>query len=415
MTEDAAATTHLANQDVELRSGRLRIQQGAVTAEGDGQLVLTWLPTPRIRFRGEVGGLLTPDGEVTVAFAVNRRRAAASGVVERASIRPTNRGLLITSVEGFFTEPVAVGAGRDLSAVEFGVVNFPQLEGTFTTVAGDWTVTLAPAANRGVFDDLRRAGGYAVTAAGLIERSDGRTFSARAAQDFVDMLGTFLAFASGAWSPVVLLEGADGAGTVVWNEWWVGPASGWQTRHRWFPVRSQQAGLDLLGAWNARWSNPYWRHVLRFVTYLLVDANSGNADLGLITAQSALETLGWAYGVLELSSMPKSDFNNPRIAASTKLRALLTAAGIATAIPAELASLVIFAPAPGFVDGPDKLTWLRNRLVHPVQSAPTAYRTLETIDAWSLAVWYLEAVLLHLLHYSGTVWDRSRSVYRLFP
>jgi len=354
------------------------------------------------------------DEEGTVEFARARRRAVASAKIG-GQLRGTARGYE-TALDGFFDQAVEVGRGRGLSAVRFELVNFPLLEGMLPTTAGPWTLAIAPKVPAATFDILRREGGYALTATGRVERSDGRRFTAHAANEVLDSLFHFLSFAVGAWSAPTLLAGLDDHDNVIWNRWEISRTSPWSWHPHWLPRRGQQAAIDLFGQWHGRWADPYWKEVLGRATYFMMAANQPIVDVGLTTAQAALETLAYSICVTERKSLPATAFEpRSRYTAAARIRQMLTDMRLASTVPMSLTALTAFPHGSDGSDGPAKLTWLRNRLAHPVKSARSATYSDETFEAWRLAIWYVEATLLSFLGYAGTVWNRVSMADEHFP
>jgi hypothetical protein len=402
------------NTDIPLYDGWIRVRDSAgLTSTGRGSVFLAWQPVPRIRFQAVLPTLLT-DERPTVQFAISRRRASGSTFVTNTQIG-NNRGYLETGLEGFFERGVEVGSGRGLSFVTFELPNFPEIETTLTTAVAQWTVAIARSGSTQTFTTLRRDGGYALTGTGRIERTDGRPFDAPAVAAVMDSLFHFLSFATGMWSQPTLLSGYDNGGNVIWQSWEVWRSSRWELRPHWLPRRTQQNAMDLFRAWHARWSDPYWKEVLERTTYFFVDANRSIVDIGLLTSQSALETLCYAISVVDRKSITASAFDARSYPASMKIRGLLADVGIPVAVPGSLTALAGFTPAPTIGDGPSKVTWLRNRLVHPLKSARTPANSTEIYEAWRLALWYVEASLLALLGYTGTVWSRVSLADEPFP
>jgi hypothetical protein len=96
------------------------------------------------------------------------------------------------------------------------------------------------------------------------------------------------------------------------------------------------------------------------------------------------------------------------VAATWHLQELLCDANIDTAIPADLVAMTrraqemqSVAGANQVIDGPEVLTWLRGRLVHP-KDAGEPYRIEDLVtEAWRLVTEYGELLLLHRIGYKG--------------
>jgi hypothetical protein len=92
--------------------------------------------------------------------------------------------------------------------------------------------------------------------------------------------------------------------------------------------------------------------------------------------------------------------------ATDRLRQLLLWAGIPTALPNGFPELPNRAQRLGRVsaDGPASVIEVRNRLVHPPKTGvqhPEWPTNGEQREAWTLALWYLELVILRVLEYDG--------------
>jgi hypothetical protein len=348
-----------------------------------------------------------------IEFAIDRRRASASTFVTGTSITTTAAGIF-TTMDGFFAANVEVGAGRRLSFITFELPNMPELFGPLSVVAGPWRLTLARSATQATFGTLQGDGGYALTATARLERDSGAAFDGSSLPDVLDSLRNFLSFAIGTWTEPLLISGYDSSGAVMWRRWGVSRVARWEFRPRWLPRRDQQLAIGLFAEWHARWLDPYWREVLGRVTYFFVDANRSFVDLGLVVAQSALETLSYAVSVIARKSITAAAFDARGYWASRKIRGLLTDVGWSPSVPADLPSLAAFAPDPTITDGPAKITYLRNRLVHPLKTVRTPGGS-EIYDAWRLALWYIEASLLAFLGYASPAWSRVAGDERPFP
>jgi hypothetical protein len=403
----------LVNADFPLFDGGLRLGDSASFANGKGQVFLRWIPTPRIVFDATVPTMLPDVEELEVRFALDRRRSKGRARVTGHSLDGTGTWVT-TRIEGSFLVPVSVGSGRQLKAIEFVIPNFLSLTAPVSVTFDGWKVELVNGMSREDFRRLRREGGFALTTKGVLSRSSGGRFSAASAARVFDALLSFLAFVRGAWCRPSILTGLDTSGRAVWHEWAATRISPWEPRSAWFPLEGQDRALNLLEAWWTLWQDPYWREVLERTSYYYVDANRPIADLGLITSQAALETISRAVLVVERGLISAGSFDSPSFSAFRKLRLLLSEFGISAAVPASLPGLTAYATA-ARVDGPESITRLRNRLIHPIKTARIPMAGDATFEAWRLALWYTEAVLLHRLGYVGSVWSRVESGYLAFP
>jgi hypothetical protein len=401
------------NIDVPLYDGRLRVRHPGGVANGRGHIRLAWGPVPRVRFAVEVSGIVADDNP-TVEFAMSRKRGGGPTLITRSTSRSSSGGTT-TALDGYFTMPISVGQGRSLARVEFAVVNLPRLYLPVATSVGPWQVSILSTASPETFQGLHDEGGYALTATGTVVRSDSRRFSRAAVGRLLESLAHYLSFAAGAWIAVTLLRGEDDHGDTIWREWDIFRSSRAEPRLRWLPGHDPQPAMDLWGAWHTKWLDPYWREVLSRVVYLAIDANRRHVDIGLLTAQAALETLAYAISVVDRRSIAPAAFDARGYTAAQKIRGLLADVGLSAGIPAALSALQAMPNPTPSSDGPWKLTWLRNRLTHPLKSARLPANSVETTEAWMLALWYVEASLLAFLGYRGSVWSRVSGGNVPFP
>jgi hypothetical protein len=108
------------------------------------------------------------------------------------------------------------------------------------------------------------------------------------------------------------------------------------------------------------------------VCHHLIAANHSSTTLEarIMLVQATLEYLSWVKYVL---SGVRSGREHKNINAHDHLKELLVDANISKDIPAGLPALQQFATDEGLADGPEVVTRLRNRLVHP-KDAREPYR-----------------------------------------
>ena len=117
--------------------------------------------------------------------------------------------------------------------------------------------------------------------------------------------------------------------------------------------------------------------------------------------QAALELLAWQHFILDGNApAPKEFLKKP---ASDGMDLLLQAHGIPSNIPTELTDLLNAAVQRQWHSGPKALAGVRNQLVHPGRHGGAPY-----YDAWRLAEWYVELVLLHMLSFEGEYSNRIK-------
>ena len=146
------------------------------------------------------------------------------------------------------------------------------------------------------------------------------------------------------------------------------------------------------------------REVAKRAIYLHTDAAARGVEPGLVVAQAVLELMAWQILVNETKALSRPGFDG--LSAADKLRLLLNQCKIPLAIPSTLSDLRSFAARLSTADGPEALTQIRNRWVHPPRKGGLTPGGPEQVDAWRLALWYSDLLLLHWFGFDGPYTSR---------
>jgi hypothetical protein len=415
------------NEAVHITTGeRARITGVSGTSkEGVADISLRLLPHPRVTVS------LAYDADVADLNAIQLREdsAAIRVVLPGRDIEVAVRldefsiGRDITA-SGMLTEPCETSSRHDLlRSVEFLLFNFVDFLSPVTgetrryrrsvkLACANWNVTISAARQTLInVRALEDSGGYGITHTGRVECSTADAFAPEAGKYLLEGLHYFLSFARGMWTGPQLPVGYGAKdGGCIWEEWSVRNLSRWQPTESWFDSHhGDQLERAFPGFW-ARWSDPVWELPLRKAIHWYVSANRGEGGIegSLILAQTALELIAFVHLVNNVGVVSRRQFDSWK--ASDRIRELLHAAGISSRVPSELAALNDVAAEeepPG--DGPSVLTQIRNNAVHPEPRGVAAYASIAArVDARTLALWYLELVLLRLFSYEGTYANRLR-------
>jgi hypothetical protein len=181
----------------------------------------------------------------------------------------------------------------------------------------------------------------------------------------------------------------------------------WSPGFSWFDLHHSQWLTAAFPGFMALLTDPIWEKPLSEAIYWCTNAgNRGGTiatDVGLIISQAALELLSWTYCVKHRKLVSARAFDKGKLAAADKLRMLLSSLGIPTEIPSVLEALRA-DPKPRWADIPDAVTMIRNSLVHPDSKRPSSEGAYT--EAWSLALWCIELVVLKLCNYNGKYANR---------
>lgn len=214
---------------------------------------------------------------------------------------------------------------------------------------------------------------------------------------------TLLSFARGTAIGIFPAVGLDAAGSVVRAEWAAPRVGSTYSRQRWCwdglvetAVPALFAGIASLG------THQGLERCVERAMRLCLAANDGEVELDvkIPLACSGLELVAWSVLQHHAWLTPGAGLK-----AGQRLRLLLQWAGIPVDIPAGLTHLVARKLAFLGADegGPEIVFEVRNRLVHPPKNLrdPEWPKSDVLLDAWQLAMWYLELAILRVLGYDG--------------
>jgi hypothetical protein len=138
-------------------------------------------------------------------------------------------------------------------------------------------------------------------------------------------------------------------------------------------------------------------------------------EIGIILAQSGLGLLSWSTFVRTGLVSAKTFTYGWK--AHGQIRKLLHRARIPTAVPTTTSHLRgSFGGLPPTADAPERLAYVRNRIVHPPrEKAMTSQPSPLLIEAWRLSLHYLELSLLRMSRYQGSTWSRVHGDVRPVP
>jgi hypothetical protein len=191
---------------------------------------------------------------------------------------------------------------------------------------------------------------------------------------------------------------------VVWQQWapWMcDPIRGQQG---WWSRRDIEGLAIFADRFLRAWDDPAEHDIVRYLSRHVLAANHGptTTEARVAMATAGLEYLSWVDAVLTRGRNPKEHKNLP---AKVRIRELLLHAGIDLGTPSELTALGRFCDERGF-DGPEAVTWMRNRLIHPKDPAEPYKLQGLLAEVWLLALSYLELCLLHRIGFEGQYMPR---------
>lgn len=420
------------NADVPLYDGSMKLRRKEDEYPVEGTLVFQWLPSPHVRLDGWLTAAIPPGltgGEPKlvvpeIELAAPCHLTAASHDLQSGTHR----------ISGSLAGAPWVGCTGAVDEVVFLLPNFADYLGTgyrttdnavvngrLRLTADPWFVEVDQLPEAGdIRKNIHAHGGYGIAHLGRFQKLDGSEFSREEAGEFLELLHFLFSFTRGLRSGPVVPIGLRG-GKRVWERWVranVSPHSG--VRY-WFPsVRLEDLDALVTGFLD-RWESPAWKETLRIAihTYTASNENEGALEGSLVLAQTALELLTWAYfeeeGGKSLRTAEDLKWTDERIGF------LLDELGIPRDLPEwphelrQTGNRVTGRVGP-ITDGPELVTWLRNRIVHPQQKRRDQIRPISArarFHVRQLALWYVELILLRVCAYSGAYTNRlGRSTSR---
>jgi hypothetical protein len=383
---------------------------GLAPHDAPGVVELSRIPDPRIIWRIEHPSVVGVPGD-PAAFVLRRPDGDA----------PVT-GVWRSRHDGWSNGAVIGKTDAPLKRVVTHWFNLPNLHGpialTRTTEGGDhwwlgrwemevdgWKLTLDVRPDHAqVWRNLHEAHVYVMTHVMELCRADGAAFTAAEAEPVLTALHVGVSFALGRWAAPMLPVGEDNTGKVVWEDWHPGhcdPAR--KTSPGWWHEQQHSSLTDFLGRVITAFADADRLPALRLQLMFGIAAmnDRGFVEQRVMMGAAGLEHIMWQILVLE-GGLSESQYRDQD--AHEKLRRLLTDAQIPTEIDAGLLPITARFAAEEqqrqgkLLDGPDVVTQIRNRLVHPRGAQERVYRLEGLVaEVWRLTRHYLVLLILHSL------------------
>lgn len=414
------------NAPISLGQEKIKIIDQGKSHETLARVTLRLLPKPQLVIECELSTTLTNKDRADSITLLNYNtdlRVRAIWWKPQFLERVTK--LTFTPILEPFT--VVKQEGQRLQSVTFDVLNFPSFiggqditedytddhgrsgwrrRGHVNLEADGWRIEITAVPDlKEIVEALKGQGGYAITHKGNLKRSGGETFSIEDAENAMNRLRQFLSFARGVHCAPILPVGFNSDGEPVWKQWGSYAVESWGGTLSWFDTHHAEGLAEVFpGFWKCLNGGDQRANAARIALdwYLRSNRNDGNQAGGLIMSQTALERLADSHG--------------SNGSAAKCIRKLVETYSIPSELPDCLDTLkkVLWAvrenaAANGgkdkILDGPEALVAVRNDLVHPKPYLTDIY-SLKEYEAWNLAQWYLELVLLNMCSFKGKYGNR---------
>ena len=395
---------HEPNQPIDLQEMQIEFELGGQTVKASTKASLRLTPNPNLVF--EVSGLPKPMPVGPISTEGPTKARLETGIEVE---------LVPSTWFPFLNDPVlrplylpctVMHTDRPLKCVRFSVLNFQQdLVGRDLELrAGSWVIKMIQASNfTAIRRTLRADGGFAITYEGTVARSIGRPINVDKAELILEAFQRFLSFASGVSCSLTNILGIDYDDKEAWKQWGTSHVAPSSRSRYWFdPSQGNMLSRTFPGFWRQFKMSGTGLQLRRILAWYTLSNESDALESRIVLAGAALESLAH----LVLSSIPKHQaLANRRGYFAEKLRKALAEMRIPSKIPSHCRALAKASSRKKWKDGPEAVVQVRNDLIHPVR----AYRPRSVdpyFDAWQLAQWYVELMLLKLLDYQGDYTNR---------
>lgn len=277
--------------------------------------------------------------------------------------------------------------------------------GRLTLEVDGWSMTLDGRQDHSsLFKEDVGLARYVLTHVLELRRADGTSFDVESAKRVIDALRLSLSFAAGRWVAPPLSVGFDATGKEAW-QWWVAPICAPYEKVG-SPIISPVVFSDLeafLKASVAKLHHSNAANTTRFQMQLATQtSNLGFVENRIFCAFPAIENLSWETFVLS-GLVPKGEFEDSKVwPTARRLRELLVRAQIPVEVDEKRLPALHQLATEKALDGPEAVTWVRNRLIHPKDPHDRLYtRESLVVDAWQQSREYIGLLLLHAIGYTG--------------
>lgn len=398
------------NQAVNLYSGEFSLEDDQDMFHLNGQVTLKWYPEMKIEWVGtltDLGISAEKAGNLLVESIFRTYRIQTpNGFHGEAFINRfnTERAELAGTVKESFSQPF-----RPADRVHFSVVNFygtagepirylnSIYRGRLRARYGAYRITFDQVHNYDeTYRNLDELGGYGVTHAGLIERTDRQPADPKTVNELIDALNWVLSFNAGRRVGICSIHGSYANGGVI-KQYRLPAVDSWKNEANWCPGVENDPGdklSRLVESVIEKFTIPHWQQTLpRLLQWYLSAKSEGFVENRIVSVHAALVKLAWKVLVEEEKILSAQEFE--RFPVDMQIRRLLQFCTIPTAIPRHTIRVG------GYADGPQLIAAYYKETIHANR------RNLQTLNDWDkeailqLGIQYLELVLLHLMGYTG--------------
>lgn len=409
-----------------LYKGKAEITYNNKSYKGNGEVTLELLPTANIYIKGYFQGISMKDAmnlqlrqTKIQSFSINGHKI--DGIFISAGGDANSQELNIKWCPR--SEPINVVGheSTQLTKIVFHLFNFESFIGERRSIekSGDceygvdhldlvydeWEIQIKSL--RKTHDNITKLnaeGGCLFTHVGALQKTDSQSFSGKQASDLLIALRYFLTFATGCWCEPICSVGFDESENRLWESW-SSPRGLWQEFLTWYDPQHSSDLVSFFPCFMEHWKDENWQIALKEIIYWYQNAKNPSTGIesGIILTQAAIERLSYEYSVKEKTLLTSKGFK--ALWASDKFRLLFSSLDIPLGIPNQKSEMIKAGKEYNWIDAPHALTEIRNSLIHPDHKKNGQLNSTH-IEAWDLALWYLEMGVLAICNYSGTYLNR---------
>ena len=413
------------NIPIDLGEKEIELSEGELTLNALAKITIIFLPRPRLQFQIDITESTAPDYFEFMGKDVVSLKIISMGVETQVFLSSTNydfNGMEATILATSVREPVVFGSlVKKISKLNFHILNFydflSETKSINTDTGGfiignsvihvdNWQINIKTI-DRGIFEKLKKTGGYAITHLGWIEKKNNGYFTFEEIEELFNCLHFFLSFSRGFNVATFLPIGLNEKNERIGGQWGVPKSESFP--YSFVPSWFDEMGVkisDLFPLFWKKWSSSRWNETFRLAIswYLQSNKEGGAKEAGIIMTQTALELLAWVFIEEDKKLLSKEGFK--KLPASDRIRLLMRSLNIPIEIPPQLKNLIDIGKENNW-DGPLAFTEIRNGIVHPYHKQKEKH-SKGIFEAWNLGQWYFEIIILALIEYQGNYANRLK-------
>ncbi|MGD7025167.1 hypothetical protein ACQCVK_21635 [Rossellomorea vietnamensis] len=396
------------NQPIEIYNGEFTLEIQDIKFTLQGYIYLKWLPEPKISFTGKIisGDENFESSKVRKSKLKITTPNGYAGFVMINQINYTYdyniTGIVVDSIQRL---------NEEMNSLYFSVVNFVDnlgdgivqkkrhYLGRLNFEYGDYKIIFDKLPNyREIYNELNDTGGYNITHAGVLKKTNGEDFDITEIENLLECLSWLLSFASGRQVAICALHGFDSNDNLVFEKYQIPIVSKWKNNRNWYPRSKGNVLESIYPMLVKKMNDDLWETVLKRVfTWYFDSFNSTYIENKIVAVQIALEMFAWTF-IVEENEIIESKIFDSKLRASDKLRLLLYELSIPKGLP-DIEEFKVVKSS--YKDGAHLFTDFRNDIVHFKKTSKKDDKIPQLTKYYILQLGrqYLELSILRILNY----------------